>query len=189
MLHGSATADTALHESAPLAVKFDVATDATFAKLCKHPQVGSLEVQDAGKVTEKGYEHLRELPRLQKLLLYKANIGDKALAEIAHLKALEVLYLGEAKITDAGMAPLKNLTELKTLDLYDTKIGDKGIAAIGALPHLDDLNLSGTKVTDAGIVLLKDCKKLTTLKITRTAITQKGISELEAALPKVIIRK
>lgn len=188
-LNGTASVDKALHDESPLAVKLDIATDTTFAKLCKHPQVGSLEVQDAGKVTEKGFESLRELPRMQKLLLFKSNIGDKALAEISRMKSLEVLYLGESKITDIGMASLANLTELKVLDLYDTKVGDRGIAALGKLAKLDDLNLSGTKVTDSGITLLKECKKLQTLKVTRTAVTQKGISELETALPKVIVRK
>jgi Leucine-rich repeat (LRR) protein len=189
VLHGRAEVDRGLDTEAPLAAKFDIATDATLAKLCKHPQIGALDVTDAAKITEKGFESLRELPRLQKLLLYKSAIGDKALAEIGHYRALEVLYLGESKITDAGLVHLKNLGDLKQLDLFDTKIGDRGVAALAVLPKLDDLNLSGTKVTDAGIVALKTCKSLKTLKVTRTAVTSKGISELEAALPKLIVRQ
>jgi Leucine-rich repeat (LRR) protein len=188
-LKGTAEVDRGLLAEANLSVKIEGTTDAALAKLCKHPQIGALQISEASRLTEKGFADLRELPKLQKLLIYKSSFGDKALAEIGHMKALEVLYLGESKITDAGLVGLKGLSDLKVLDLYDCKIGDRGLPALAALEKLEDLNLSGTKVTDAGIVALKDCKSLKTLKLTRTAVTRKGTEELESHLTKLVIRQ
>lgn len=189
VLRGNAEVDQSLEAAAPLAVKFDAVSDSMLAKLSKHPQVGALEIGDASKVTPAGFESLRELPRLQKLILAKSTLPEKAMAEIGQMRALNILYLGESKVTDAGLAHLSHLADLRQLDLFDCKIGDAGVKSLSALKKLDDLNLSGTKVTDAGMVALKECKALKTLKITRTAVTLKGVADLEAALPKVIVRQ
>jgi hypothetical protein len=186
-LNGTADVDKTLRADAPLAVKFDAATDATFARLCKHPHVGAITVTDATKLTDKGLGDLRELPALQKLVLQASVVNDKTLAEIGRMRSLKLLYLGNSKLTDAGLAKLKDLDDITHLDLFETAVTNSGLAALGELANLEDLNLSGTKVTD--VTALKACKKLTTLKLTRTDVTAKSVTDLEAALPKLIVRK
>ena len=58
-----------------------------------------------------------------------------------------------------------------------------------ALSKLEELNLAGTKITDVGVISLKDVSTLKLLKLTRTGATEKGISALEAALPKLNVRR
>src|SRR5476649_1904893 len=74
-LNGTASVDKGLDAEAALDVKLDAASDATLLKLAKHPQIGALHLNDASKLTEKGFADLRELPKLQKLLLYKGNLS------------------------------------------------------------------------------------------------------------------
>jgi internalin A len=188
-LSGTVEPDRFLLAEASFSIKMPALTDAGAAKLCKHPQIGSLTVLDGTKLTVKAFADLRELPKLQKLIVQQSLMGDPTMAEIGRMASLRQLYLGNSKITDAGLAKLKDLDDLRVLDLFETAITDRGLSALAELKSLEDLNLSGTKIGDAGVVNLKGCKSLAVLKLTRTNATQKGISELEAALPKLIVRQ
>ncbi len=66
---------------------------------------------------------------------------------------------------------------------------DRGLVQLKALSKLEELNLAGTKITDVGVISLKDVSTLKLLKLTRTGATEKGISALEAALPKLNVRR
>jgi uncharacterized protein YjbI with pentapeptide repeats len=83
--------------------------------------------------------------------LFKTQVTDAGLKELAPLKNLTSLNLVGTKATDAGLkelAPLKNLT---TLDLSDTKATDASLKELAPLQNLTELYLYGTKVTDAGV--------------------------------------
>lgn len=187
-LGGTAVVDDRLDQEAPVAVTFPVGTDALLVSLSKLPSVGGITFDDSGKCTEAGFAVLKELPDLQKLVLGKCAVTDKAAAAIATVRPLQLLYLGESRITDEGLAGFRNLKHLKVLDLYKTKVTDKGLKHLTGLKKLEELNLSGTKVSDAGVESLKELTGLKLLRLNNTNVTRDGVTKLEAALPKATVR-
>ncbi len=65
------------------------------------------------------------------------NVTDADLKELAALKQLQRLYLGNCKITDKGLKELTTLKELQTLYLRGTNVTDAGVAELQkALPNV-----------------------------------------------------
>lgn len=187
-LGGKAVVDDRLDEIAPVSAMLPTGSDALLVSLSKHPSIGGITFEDASKCTEAGFAALKELPDLQKLVLGKCTVTDKAAAVIATIRPLQLLYLGEAKLTDDGLTGFKTLKHLKVLDLYKTKVTDKGLTHLIGLAKLEELNLSGTKVSDAGVESLKELKALKLVRLNNTAVTREGVTKLEAALPKATVR-
>ena len=90
------------------------------------------------------------------------QVTDAGLKDLAGLKSLEVLHLGNTKVTGAGLKELAGLESLQALYLYDTPLTDAGLKHLAALKSLRYLNLAHCSgVTDAG---LKDLGALKSLK-------------------------
>ncbi|HVS37946.1 MAG TPA: hypothetical protein VMS17_20470 [Gemmataceae bacterium] len=64
---------------------------------------------------------------------------DAGLKELAGLKQLQALYIGDTAVTDAGLKELAALKQLKRLDLVHCKgVTDAGVAELKkALPGAD----------------------------------------------------
>jgi Leucine-rich repeat (LRR) protein len=187
-LGGKAVLDEKLEPIARVDVTLATATDATLVSLSKLPNVGAITIADATRCTEPGFEVLRELPDLQKLILRRSAVTDRSAAAITAIRPLQELYLGESRITDAGLAGLKGHKHLRVLDLYQTAVTDKSVAILATVSKLEDLNLSGTKVTDKGLDSLAELKNLKLIRLHGTGVTRAGVSKLEAALPKATVR-
>ena len=76
------------------------------------------------------------LERVTGLDLYRANISDVGLKELAKCKKLEGLSLDSTQISDAGLKGLAKLTQLKGLRVQQTKVTKAGVAQLQkALPE------------------------------------------------------
>ncbi|MDA8429370.1 MAG: hypothetical protein M0T70_08960 [Geobacteraceae bacterium] len=97
---------------------------------------------------------------LQALFLYDA--ADAALKHLAHLTALEELYLSNATVSDNGLRLLTALKGLKRLYIYHTGITDNGLLNLIHLSGLKSLTCSGTGITETGLdrfrQLMPGCK-------------------------------
>ena len=63
-------------------------------------------------------------------------MADAGLKELAGLKSLVSLYLGETQVTDAGLTELKGLKNLRSLDLCNTEVTESGVMELRkALPE------------------------------------------------------
>jgi len=90
----------------------------------------------------------KDLPRLQKLILWKTPVTD---AGLKHLNPrLERLNLRETAIGDEGVRSLPPLNKLQHLDLTWTKVSDRGLMSLTSLPALKTLFVAGTDVTPYG---------------------------------------
>ena len=63
---------------------------------------------------------------------------DAGLKELAGLKSLQTLDLGDTQVTDAGLKELAGLKSLQTLDLSDTKVTDAGLKELAGAEELAD---------------------------------------------------
>jgi len=138
-----------------------------------------LQVDSPG-ITGAGLAHLSGLTRLKHLQLWRpTKPTDTDLAHLAHLTALEDLYLDLSEVTDAGLEHLGRLTNLRSLDLQRAEITDAGLAHLKRLTSLRSLHLSDTQITDAGLVHLETLSELESLLLDGTQVADTGLVHLE----------
>ncbi|MHC4395685.1 MAG: leucine-rich repeat domain-containing protein [Planctomycetota bacterium] len=151
------------------------------------------------KVTEKGLEYLKGLPKL-KILVLPPGTTDKGLANLKEVKTLEKLDIVGTKVSDEGLICLKDMKSLKSLRISSNKmtgegliylrdigledlllslkmINDDGLSNVKDLP-VTSLNLGGTIITDAGLAHIAGLKTLESLHLDSTNITDDGLAHL-----------
>ena len=96
-----------------------------------------------------------DLKRVTGLDLYRTNIPEAGLKEIAKLKQLIVLGLSRSNISDMGLKELTKCKKLEGLSLDSTQISDAGLKWLTKLAQLKGLRVQQTKVTKAGVVELQ----------------------------------
>ncbi len=152
------------------------------------------------------------MPKLEYLGLSHKNINDECIVEIAKLKNLKYLYLGESSVSEHGLKPFYASETLETLQLYPSRspeflnhigalksikrlylqgaeVTDKEVAEVSKLPKLEYLWIAYSKVTDKGLEELHKVKTLKEIDIEQTPTTIEGIKVLQKALPGCKIRK
>lgn len=157
--------------------------------------------------------YLSALPRLQRLHLPLADIGDDDLARLSVAVSLEELILpGNPRITDEGLKNLEPLVNLKLLFLTDVPIDGSGLESLSRLPKLEVLdvaqsritnpqlenvarmsalkflNVSITEISDEGLEHLRGLKNLKRLVVMGTAVTTAGGEQLQKSLPLLEIQ-
>jgi Leucine-rich repeat (LRR) protein len=188
-------------------------TNVTDRGLAAVARLSSLrELQLPAKATDKGLEHIRKLPCLENLDLFKTAITDDGLACLRDLSELRHLSLWSTAITCAGLRHLKNVEKLESLDLSscesltdaclvgvkelnslrslglnDVKVTASGIEVLSQMTNLQGLYLEGTGITDKELVRLKSLTKLEFLGVTHTRISDKGVRYLQRQLPRCCI--
>ena len=154
------------------------ASDESLALLAALPTLEDINLTSSRGFTDVGLAHLKKLPRLKRLWLTDAAVGDESMAHIADMKSLEDLNLGSTKITEKGLAHLKGLTNLRRF-VAPNGITDDGLAQLSELSNMRSLNLVGQeKITDAGLAHLKGMAQLEELILNRAPISDAGLAHL-----------
>jgi len=165
----------------PVMFYCETATDADLAIVGRAATLR--DVQFGAEISDGGLRHLKDLTKLQSVLLNDTRIGDAGLAHLSGLTELVVLHLSRTRVTDAGLVHLEGLTKMQNLFLSGNKIGDAGLVHLKKLKNLRWLNLNGTQVTDAGLAHLKSLKELSELMLLETGVTSEGVADLKSAIP------
>jgi Leucine-rich repeat (LRR) protein len=121
---------------------------------------------DFGRTIQKGKRPTRSEDVVE-LNLWGAPVTGAGLKEVATLKNLKSLLLGQTKVTDAGLRELAPLKDLATLDLGGTKVTDDGLKELAPLQKLTTLSLPGT-LTDGALRSLHEIGLLHALKLPNT---------------------
>lgn len=183
---GTAEIDPKLPAGARVSVKIETATDAMLVGLKKSPQIGSVNVFDATKCTDRGFAVFMELPHLRKLVVSQSKISPLGVNAIGQCKELRALVLINADLTDAELAGLKKLTLLESLDLSENpKITDKGMVHVKALERLQALYLIKTSLTDRGLMELKGLDGLRRLYVGGTKVTDEAADKFADEMPNL----
>ncbi|MGB0588032.1 MAG: leucine-rich repeat domain-containing protein, partial [Limisphaerales bacterium] len=91
-----------------------------------------------------------EVEKVTDLKLFRTQITDAGLKEVAKLQNLKYLWLPD-QITDAGLKEVAKLQNLTELNLWDTDISDAGLKEVAKLQNLTELDLNDTQITDVGL--------------------------------------
>lgn len=135
---------------------------------------------EGAKLSEPMLATLTKLPKLEKVILAKAEIDDAGVAHLDKAKSLKRLNLNGTSTTLQSVS-FQNLKALDTLHLAGSQTTDAGLKALAGLPSLYELDLSGTQVTDTGLKVLASLPKLERLLLTDTLVTGTGLSDLAVA--------
>jgi hypothetical protein len=149
---------------------------------------------DTSKVTDADLACIEGLPGLKRVLLIENHLTDAALAHLADLPALEMLYLGGAHtdakgvtrsgglgFTNAGLTHLVKLKTLQRLTLAGPRFGDACVDTIAGITSLRSLSLSSPGFTDAGLARLVELKELEELNLHGSSVKGPGLAVLGAS--------
>lgn len=174
-----------------------------------------LNLYGAKGISDEGIEYLKNLRRLQRLVIGKTEISDKIFTVIPHLRNLEYLdisschrlsgkgveslsklpKLKELRIGGARFNPLetkslaylKSIKNLNSLFLSHMAIENENIEQLNSLP-ITELHLYSVPVSNPGLLKLKDQKSINRLTVERSyMVTIDGINELRSKLPNCTI--
>jgi hypothetical protein len=136
---------------------------------------------DRSDATDAGVAHAADLPNLQKITAFSANIEGRCLKQFSGLKQLRYLRLPRNPLKDENLQYLAAVPQLQYLSLTKCNIGDAGIKNMAGCAKLVSLNIAGNpRITDQSIKYLLNLKKLRYLVIGDTSITVKGALQLQA---------
>jgi hypothetical protein len=133
------------------------------------------------------FAQVGRLGALVQLSLDGTDLSDAGLARLKDLSSLERLDIRSDRVTDAGLVHLKWLLKLSYLKLSCSQVSDSGMAELKVLTHLAALHLDDTPITDSGLARLKGLTNLTELDVSGTQVTDVGMTELQQALPGLLI--
>ena len=102
-----------------------------------------------------GLDFLESLQPEDLQALFLSDIGDSALAHVAHLTGLQELCLSNTTISGEGLAHIAPLVGLKRVYIYHTAIGDQGFRSLLRLKGLKWLTCSGTEISEEGLKHLR----------------------------------
>ncbi|MGH9552829.1 MAG: leucine-rich repeat domain-containing protein [Terriglobales bacterium] len=140
-------------------------------------------------VNRYGAQHLEFLQKLKSNDLNAVRIefgtfgeeglNDAGISHIAHLSALEELWMPSADATDQTMtAVIAKLPDLRSLSLEGTMITSANTKVLSKLNKLNFLSLSFTRINDATMKDIENLTDLRSLQLRHTFITTDGVKLL-----------
>lgn len=140
-------------------------TDADLAKIGRMTHLRKLVLAET-KVTDLGFEHLKNLRNVTELDCYFAEyLTEDAIAQIKGWTQLERLNLRGTKVTSKVFEHLTHFPNLRWLDLGYTQIDDDGFDQLASLSRLEHLGIGGDRLNGTGLAYLKLLPNLTSLDV------------------------
>ena len=140
-------------------------TDEALAKIAELEFVTSLSLGGSRELTDDGLLHLARMPQLESLELNEypgGKLTDRGLDVLRHLPKLRKFEMTwQSGITDSGVANLRFCDRLEEVNLMGSPTGDAAIEALQGKANLRRFS-TGRLVTDAGIPLLHNFPRLKT---------------------------
>jgi Leucine-rich repeat (LRR) protein len=153
--------------------------------------------------TEEGLLHLKELPKLERLIVAAPCFENQTrhLAQLSKLQEVRVLSFDSSRIAlqhlktapnlhvldlsvsglekDADFEQVKDLKKLKKIDLPHA-FSDKAFVCLAQLTDLEEVAFSSlSELKGHGLQHLKNLTKLTELNLSYTGVTDEGLQAIE----------
>ena len=169
-------------QSKPLQLDGGLAAALGLNKLGKLSNVESIQLDHNSRITDRGLELLKSLPKLKELSIVGSRITNEGMRHLAVHKGLESLDLSSTGIDGEGLVHLKGLSQLRKLNLsliYMTQPND-ALRPISTLKNLRHLVLFHSTVTSEALVHVSGLTKLRTLDLRSTYVTEDGLHHLRS---------
>ena len=152
-------------------------TDNGLKQIAKLRHLQTFSVSDCPKLTDKGFQILRELPHLRSIDLTKSNAGDLTIDAIADNNWLRELRLGSKFLTDRGIMRLSEMTGISQLRLVSDEmpITDKAFVHFWRMKNLYNVVLAAPNITGEAIGPMVECAKLDQITLSGKSVTDAGL--------------
>jgi internalin A len=112
-----------------------------------------------------GLAHVKNMPRLRKLVLTSTRFSDTGLEEIAQITDLEELGLQGTFLRDEQLVKLTGLKNLRVLDISRTRVSDACFESLMAFKDLEVLRIGNNlTVNGSGFLAARRARGLQKLK-------------------------
>jgi WD40 repeat protein len=149
----------------------------------------SLQFYHLRHMTPAGVAQIATLKNVVELNIGESNVTDEAVAKLAGLNQLRRLRLSHNrhpdKVTNKSLQVIARLPKLEELEILHAAVDDEGLKFLKHANRLSRLWLHYTRVSDDGLKHLKDVPSLKTLFISPTLISKDGRKELLRDRPKL----
>jgi serine/threonine protein kinase len=126
-------------------------------------------------VSDKGLEHVENLPNLINLRVSDSKVTGASLVRLKSLKYLEELSIDQTDDVAPVLKALDGSTALGLLSAKHDRLTDADMTYIAHMPKLHILLLADNQITDAGLAKLAGLKDLVSLNLSHCKITPKSI--------------
>ncbi len=118
---------------------------------------------------------LRDLNRLENLIIFPANINGKGLENFACSNHMKAMNLGNTPLDDFGMEQIGKFSNLHWLLIENTRISDRGLENLRSMPLLEYLNLDKNAINGTGLRFLNSLN-LETISLRQTLVNHQGLA-------------
>ena len=165
-------------------------TDEDISVIAAFEEIESLTIANTKvQISDSTVKLIATLKTLKRLEIYEVNLAGISLDPLRELPKLEGLLLAGTSISDEDAGPIGKLEHLKLLNLACTKITDKCLEGIAKLAVLEELVLVGTGITDDGLILLSPLGHLKLVWVLDAKVTNQGARKLRHAIEGVQVRR
>src|SRR5262245_21954963 len=145
-------------------------TDTAPRNTAGFPHLKELQIGDSTELTDGDIIDLGPMPKLQKVVIRDAQIGDATLVHLAAGAKLCEVELNPCKVTDNGFASLEKCVDLNHLELVGAPISDDALKALIG-KSLFSVTLNHSRITDQGFIALSRIRDLRILELTDSEVT------------------
>lgn len=138
-------------------------------------------------VEDKDIQNIAGLTGLVGLQLDETEVGDESLKTFCHLPNLKFLSLSSTQLTGSSLACLVTLKNLKRLELGHNVLKKEYLSDLIKLRQLERLGLQGCQITDQDLETISKLDNLRSLLLLEnTQITDLGMKKI-ASLKKLLV--
>jgi hypothetical protein len=181
--HDRAVAQWALERGAQVSIECGVENWKSVNRVEELPDqpfsVKFINFYQPGKLTDDDMRRIRDLPKLETLMVVGQPITGTGLGHLKNVPRLGQLILNNSHIADDDLIHLKNLPQLMNLDLAGTRVSNKGLVHLEGCTNLRILSLDRTAVSNKGLSHLEGLTNLTSLNVDHTAVDDDGLIHLQ----------
>lgn len=199
-------------ENAPvlsmLAFSSDFITDRGLTVIAQLPNITSIQIHGAPRITNASIPTLNSHPNLKELYLERTQIDDAGICALENLQDLWSVVLDHSPVSDVGLRHLATFKSISLLSACGTRVTGGGLSAfarhaqldaylnhcpiedkaldasLSEMPLLRRLALEHTTVSCTGLKTLPVCTELEDLRLSFTRVTSDIFSILRR-LPKL----
>ena len=168
-------------------VKIDGATpllDVHLEHFASFPELRSLLISHAVKLSGKGATSLSKLTRLEEFQAGGTRWSDDGLAQLSALPHLQSLQLRHSNVSDAGMAHIAKMPALKKILVNPhgkPTLTDAGLKLLGQVATLEEVTLEDITLSyDGCFAHWKSLKNLKQINTRGAAIAAADLDKLKA---------
>lgn len=139
---------------------------------------------DQGNVDDAGMTLIAaHLPNLEHLRIRLSQISDTGAEALAELDHLRILNIPQGRIGAKSIRSWNKLPQLEHVRLGGSQVDDAAMEALAALPNLQSLHLIGPNISDEGLQYLERAKKLSSLYVDDCQVSEQAWQQLRNSRP------